>query len=57
MNLLIYVSLHYMQAIPDFDLSDLAKKATRERTNTPKSVSELYAVRVIIFSIFVNLEY
>ena len=49
MNLLIFLSLHFMQAIPDFYFSELAQKkkaTTRERT-TPKSViSELFAERL-----------
>ena len=36
MNLLIYVSLHFMQAIPDFYFSELAQKMKGKNQHTKK---------------------
>ena len=35
MNLLIYVSLHFMQAIPDFYFSELAQKKKQQQGKEP----------------------
>ena len=35
MNLLIYVSLHFMQAIPDFYFSELAQKKKQQQGREP----------------------
>ena len=48
MNLLIYVSLHFMQAIPDFYFSELAQK---KKQKTQKALVNLQ------YNVVVNVEY
>ena len=52
MNQLIYVSLHFMQAIPDFYFSELAQKKKQGKEPTQKALVNLQYNNVVV-----NVEY